>query len=80
MINKLVGPRKKKRDLAKTQRLYPENISAKQAAVAFVGGLEEFSRKRLKKMIDSGIDAGSSIAKQYDIPLDEFMREVNRLI
>lgn len=67
--------------------LYKENIdipinkgtySIKDYATTFINGLGEVQRNRFKKMLESGIKCGMSVADNYGINYDDFIEEVKK--
>lgn len=49
-------------------------------AAAFVNGMSETQRKRFKKMLESGIECGLSVAENYNVNYEDFIKEVKKLL
>ena len=47
-------------------------------ATAFIDGMGETQRDRFKKMLESGIQCGMSVAAAYGINYSEFIDEVKK--
>lgn len=49
-------------------------------AIAFIYGMSTGQRERFKKMLEQGYECGKSIANNYDVDYDKFIKEVRRLL
>ena len=62
----------------------PKEISSKPTildyAASFVNGMSETQRNRFKKMLESGIECGLSVAESYDVNYSDFIKEVKKLL
>jgi hypothetical protein len=83
-VNSLIDPKRKIKEtginIEEQQTISTKDITISQYAKAFVNSLDDDKRVRFKKMIESGIKCGTSIAKLYNIPIDKFIAEVKKII
>lgn len=76
-ISKLISPLGAYSAPSSSQK--DENRAAKCARL-FVDGMGDNQRDRFKRMMQSGVEVGRSIAQTYEVPLDEFIDEVRKII
>lgn len=64
------------------KRIVPTNgkFSTEDYAIAFVYGMGKKQRDRFKKMLESNIKCGESVANSYGIDYDPFIKEVKRIL
>lgn len=55
-----------------------ENYTIEDYAKSFINGMGETQRGRFKKMLENGIKCGMSVADNYGIDYDEFIKEVKK--
>lgn len=56
------------------------NASIRDYAIAFLSGMSDTQKARFKKMMENGIECGMSVAKNYNIDYNEFIREVKQIL
>lgn len=82
MINRLINmkPLKNKEIKNNTYKEINANASIRDYAIAFLSGMSDTQKIRFKKMIENGIECGMSVAKNYGINYNEFMKEVKEIL
>lgn len=53
-------------------------FTIQQYVLSFLSGLGQTQKERFKKMLENGFEAGMSIAKNYGVDYNEFMKEVKK--
>lgn len=77
MINRLIDMEPMKKQIDKPKIIpIPTNATMQEYAMAFIAGMGETQRNRFKKMLESGIKCGMSVAESYGIDYDDFITEV----
>lgn len=79
MINSLIVPPQPK-DKEITYGSAAAATGAHSSARMFVGSMGDAHRERFKAMLMSGVECGHSIAQSYNVPRDEFIAEVKKII
>jgi len=77
MISSLIVPPKSKSSESVTS---VPSTAVQNCARLFIGSMGDNQRERFKKMLQSGVQCGESIAKSYGVPLNEFIAEVEKII
>jgi len=81
MISNLIQPPKSKNSNIQNSQIIKDTSSTVQnCAKLFVCGMGDAQRERFKIMLQSGIQCGESVAKSYNVPLNEFVAEVQKII
>lgn len=80
MISNLIQPPNAKATAEKSSTVQNAATTAQNCAGLFVNSMGEAQRTRFKKMLESGVPCGQSVAQSYGVPLNEFISEVKKII
>lgn len=75
MINKLIDLKFDVENKPNLE-LNSSGFTIQQYALAFLSGLGDTQKERFKKMLENGFEAGMSVAKNYGINYNDFIKEV----
>lgn len=56
------------------------NNSIEEYAISFIEGMSENQLRRFKKMLENGIECGTSVANAYEVNYEDFINEVKKLL
>ena len=56
------------------------NTTIEEYALAFIDGMSENHKNRFKKMLENNIECGMSVAENYGIDYDKFIKEVKKIL
>ena len=56
------------------------NTTIEEYALAFIDGMSENQKNRFKKMLENNIECGMSVAENYGIDYDKFIKEVKKIL
>lgn len=92
IMNKIIHPARKFKQYNKNKKeidavddsintfIPTPSTPVKKYAKFYVSNLSDEQKIRIKKMIEMGIAFGKSIAQVYNIPADEFEKEIKAII
>jgi len=68
------------KSLASEKEIITTKYKIEDYAITFIYGMGQTQRDRFKQMLEQGYECGKSVAANYKIDYDDFIKEVKKLL